>query len=445
MLEGEYKKNVYTLMLLSSLLCACGGAVQVQSTTNVPSASQSSPLTTARVGQGLIVGYQGWFGCPGDFEDNQDWVHWFSGAPGPASLLVDMFPDTAGLPPPALCDTGLRRNDGTALQVFSSQHPAVTDYHFGLMAQNHVGAVALQRFVTELQVDSHVRRVDNVLANVLSASQKYGVPFFISYDVSGADPNTVTQVIRADLKHLMAQFDVANASTYLHTNGKPVLQVWGFGIIDHPGTPAQAASLLDDLKSGSAGFPSSIVVGGVASHWRTLDQDSQSDPEWLSVYLSFDVLSPWTVGRYASDQEAMSYYAEVTAPDLSLTKAKGIGYLPVIFPGFSWRNLMTVRREPSMAILNQIPRSCGDFLRTQAHLLAQQGVGGTYLAMFDELDEATAMVPAVTQYSQLPEGAEGVYLDIDGCQLASDAYTKMIGEIAQSFSSQSILASTTLP
>jgi len=25
----------------------------------------------------LIVGYQGWFGCPNDFEDNKVWQHWF--------------------------------------------------------------------------------------------------------------------------------------------------------------------------------------------------------------------------------------------------------------------------------------------------------------------------------------------------------------------------------
>ena len=25
----------------------------------------------------VIVGYQGWFGCPNDFEDNKVWQHWF--------------------------------------------------------------------------------------------------------------------------------------------------------------------------------------------------------------------------------------------------------------------------------------------------------------------------------------------------------------------------------
>ncbi len=425
-------------MLIASLFSACGEPVQTQGN-NSPGAVRSLPIATVGI-QGLIVGYQGWFGCPGDFEDNQDWVHWFLGTPAGDSLVVDMFPDTAGLPPQALCDTGLLRNDGTPLQLFSSQNPAVTDYHFELMAQNHVAAVALQRFVTELEIGSHARRVDNVLANVLASSQKYGVPFFISYDVSGANPDTVIELLRSDLKHLMAAFDVTNAPTYLHDNGKPVLEIWGFGIVDHPGTPSEAADLLGDLKSGSNGLPASTVIGGVASHWRTLDGDSQSDPEWLSVYLSFDVLSPWTVGRYANDETAMNYNAEVTAADLARTKAQGIGYLPVIFPGFSWRNLMTATGDLSIAVLNQIPRDCGDFLRRQATLLAQQGSGTLYMAMFDELDESTAMMPAVAEHSALPAGAQGVYLDIDGCQLATDTYTKMLSEIEQIIASQSTLA-----
>ncbi|HEV2099596.1 MAG TPA: hypothetical protein VGR45_11810, partial [Stellaceae bacterium] len=24
----------------------------------------------------IIVGYQGWFGCPGDFPGNTSWLHW---------------------------------------------------------------------------------------------------------------------------------------------------------------------------------------------------------------------------------------------------------------------------------------------------------------------------------------------------------------------------------
>jgi hypothetical protein len=55
------------------------------------------------------------------------------------------------------------------------------------------------------------------------------------------------------------------------------------------------------------------------------------------------------------------------------------------------------------------------------------------------------MVPALAQSAALPEGAQGVYLDIDGCPLASDAYTKMLGEIAQMLPSQAAVASAAPP
>jgi hypothetical protein len=40
----------------------------------------------------LIVGYQGWFGCPKDFEDNNAWQHWFVKGVRPEHLTVDLLP-----------------------------------------------------------------------------------------------------------------------------------------------------------------------------------------------------------------------------------------------------------------------------------------------------------------------------------------------------------------
>ena len=46
------------------------------------------------------------------------------------------------------------------------------------------------------------------------------------------------------------------------------------------------------------------VMGGVPTNWRTLNSDSKTDPLWAAVYRSFDVLSPWAVGRYSTDAGA---------------------------------------------------------------------------------------------------------------------------------------------
>ena len=81
----------------------------------------------------LIVGYQGWFGCPGDFENNRNWQHWFVKRVSPETLTVDLLPALHGIDEADLCDTGLKRADGSAVKLFSSQNPRIVATHFRWM------------------------------------------------------------------------------------------------------------------------------------------------------------------------------------------------------------------------------------------------------------------------------------------------------------------------
>lgn len=379
----------------------------------------------------LIIGYQGWFGCPGDFQGNPGWSHWFNGTPAAGNFIVDMLPDTSGMAAEDLCETGLTRLDGTPLRLFSSQTPNVVAYHFALMAQQGASAVALERFVSELADPSLKARRDNVLRNVIRAAQSSGIKFFLSYDVSGADPATVTQTIRDDWQYLDASFGLTQDPNYLHDGGKPVLELWGFGIIGHPGTPVEVAALLTDLGAGNNGLRAATTIGGVAADWSTLDGDAQADPAWTGVYRKFDVLSPWTVGRYDDPETAASFYASNTGPDAIRAARDGKRLLPVIFPGFSWYNLMTQMGLPAMALINQIPRKCGSFVLAQSQILLAHGVNTAFVAMFDELNESTAMMPAAALADSFPQDVKGVYLDIDGCKLATDHFDSILGQLAR--------------
>jgi hypothetical protein len=52
----------------------------------------------------LMMGYQGWFLCPGDASPVNEWVHWFNNQrPSAASLTVEMWPDTSELDESELC------------------------------------------------------------------------------------------------------------------------------------------------------------------------------------------------------------------------------------------------------------------------------------------------------------------------------------------------------
>jgi hypothetical protein len=379
----------------------------------------------------LIVGYQGWFGCPGDFRANREWQHWFAGAPDRRTLTVDMLPSVAAYEPQDLCDTGVKARDGGTLKLFSSQNPRIVMKHFEWMQAQGIDGAAFQRFVSHTRDDELRLRSDHVLDNVRKAAERHGRVFFVTYDISGTAPETATADIRADWKHLNDQLAITNSPAYLTQHGKPIVQLWGFGFRDHPGSPNEAMQLIDDLKTGRGGLRAAAVVGGVPAGWRTLTGDSKPDPAWAAVYRSFDVISPWAVGRFADDAGADDFRRRFIEPDLAETRRLAIGYMPVVFPGFSWKNLMTVRAQPRRAIPNQIPRRCGAFFSHQVANVVEAGADSAYAAMFDEVDEGTALFKLEPRSGRAPPGWDIVALDADGCDLADDWYLRLAGEGAR--------------
>jgi hypothetical protein len=74
--------------------------------------------------------------------------------------------------------------------------------------------------------------------------------------------------------------------------------------------------------------------------------------------------------------------------------------------------------------LNQIPRNGGSFWWRQVYNAISSGCTMIYGAMFDEVDEGTAMFKIVTEQQGLPMQAQDrlVYLNIDGKSLPNDYY-----------------------
>lgn len=378
----------------------------------------------------LIVGYQGWFGCPNDFEDNQNWWHWFVNQPTLESLTVDMLPDVTVFSAKDLCDTGLPRVDGQGtVKLFSSQNANVVLTHFRWMQDYGIDVAAVQRFVSVLSNPKEKRRADNVLKNIMLAAQANQRDFFVVYDVSGANPDTVINDIRQDWRYLVNQIKITASPAYLKDKAKPLLELWGFGFTDRPGMPDEVMALQQDLKQGQNQLAAVTLIGGVPSYWRSLSGDSKSQIGWNQVYRNYDVISPWTVGRFADNYGADLFFKTVVYPDVIEAKRLGLQYMPVIFPGFSWHNLMINHHNPSRAILNQIPRRCGQFIQRQIDNLLKLNINSLYVAMFDEVDEATAMFPVENLSGVLPVGAKMVYLNQDGCNLPADWYLQILKNI----------------
>jgi hypothetical protein len=195
-----------------------------------------------------------------------------------------------------------------------------------------------------------------------------------------------------------------------------VVAVWGFGFAGRKDTPDQARQVINFFKAAGC-----TVVGGVPANWRTLRNDAQTDPAWAVVFRSFDVISPWSVGRYGDNAGADAFRQNVIAPDLAEATKAGREYMPVVFPGFSWHNL-------NGGPLNQIPRRGGDFYWHQVFNATAAGCTMIYCAMFDEMDEGTAMFKLAPTPAQLPAQGAFVPLDVDGVNLPSDWYLRLANE-----------------
>lgn len=402
-------------------LLFCGFALMI-----VPAAAIS--VSADGLSGRLVVGYQGWFGCPGDFEGNKDWQHWFANGVAADHLLVDVLPSVRSLEPSGLCDTGLIRADGQGtIKLFSAQSASVVAAHFQWMSDHGIDGAAVQRFITGLSDPAVRRRRDHVLKNEQGAAEATGRVFFVVYDISGADGSTVTAEVRRDWRHLAEELQVIASSAYLRDHGKPLVELWGFGVKGRPGAAADVKSLIEDLKLGKNGLAAATVIGGVPSGWRALEGDAAPEQQWASVFRAYDVISPWSVGRFADEAGADAFMKNSVEPDLAEVRRLGLRYLPVVFPGFSWSNLMKSRGKPEQAILNRTPRNCGRFMWRQFSNLLAAHVESLYVAMFDEVDEGTAIFPAETRSDKLPRGAGMVYLNQDGCQLPDDWYLRVTG------------------
>ena len=108
--------------------------------------------------------------------------------------------------------------------------------------------------------------------------------------------------------------------------------------------------------------------------------------------------------------------------DKLVTDAAGQGYAPVAWPGFSWANL---KGQP--ALLNQIPRLGGTFFWHQVAKLVDLGPQFLYVAMYDEVDEGTAMFKAAATVAEVPVSPGFLYLGIDGVALPSNWYLRLGG------------------
>ncbi|HQU41260.1 MAG TPA: glycoside hydrolase family 71/99-like protein [Pirellulales bacterium] len=400
--------------LLAALVGMPGDAVVIG---EEPLARDTPAVDATTLRRKVLCGYQGWFRCPGD-PAHEGWRHWSRDAKriGPDTLTFEMWPDLSEYDDdekyPAV---GFTYPDGKPAQLFSSANSKTIDRHFRWMRQYGIDGVFVQHFAVDLPggpaQDRYASR-QQVLQHVIEAAQKTGRAWALSYDIAGMPGDKMVEVLTADWKK-MVDAGVTAGPRYLQERGKPVVQVWGF-YRNSPGnamTPELAHRLIDFFKA--EGPYSAYLLGGGDWQWRR-------DPEWQKIVFRFDAYAPWNVGNYGKDAGGVAHASTAWwEADKRACEEHGVLWLPVVYPGFSWDNL---KRKPRGT--STIPRRGGEFFWEQFHELAKLDVAGVYIAMFDEVDEATA----IFKVSNTPP-TPGRFVTYDG--LPADWYLRLAGEGAK--------------
>lgn len=377
--------------------------------------------------KGLVMaGYQGWFNTPGD-GSGRGWHH-YNGRNGfrPGSCSVDLWPEVSEYK--KLYKTEFSFADGKPAYVFSSHDESTVDVHFRWMKEYGLDGVFMQRFITEIRNESGLKHFNKVLNSAMKSANKYERAICVMYDLSGMQPGEERLLLKdiAEISERYSLKDHAKNPSYLYHNGKPLVTVWGVGFNDNRRYGLkEVAHIIDGLKS--QGFS---VMLGVPTQWRALEGDTESDPRLHELIRKCDIMMPWFVGRY--NETTYPKYQKLVEEDIQWAKKNQVDYAPLVFPGFSWGNLKGKDHN------SFIPRNKGSFLWTQLTGAIRAGAEMIYVAMFDEIDEGTAIFKCA---QKVPVGKSTFVPIEEGVE--SDHYLKLVGEAAKILRKEKAIAYNT--
>ena len=377
----------------------------------------------------LMSGYQGWFRAPGDGSGGA-WGHWSpDGEFRPGHCKIDAWPDMSELDEDEKYPTPFKHADGSPATVFSSVKRKTVIRHFKWMKDYGLDGVFVQRFfdhAVELR-EGREKGALQVLSHCREAANLHGRAYALMYDLSGMHQGQ-EGVIIDDWKRLKGEMGLGADPAYQRHRGKPVVSVWGIGFPDRPDyTLKPCRTIVEFLKKEGL-----CVKLGVPTGWREqklerpyipfgkrdssyVDGDCQQNPLLHEIIKAADIVSPWAVDRVRSPQGATDLAQRVWAGDLDWCGKQGLEFIRVAFPGFSWNNMYP--QDP----FNMAPRLKGRLLWQMYVEAIKLGVPMLYQAMFDEVDEGTA----IFKCSNNPPVGESRFLDMDG--VPADHYLRLAG------------------
>lgn len=377
--------------------------------------SHTSSFTSYK---GLVMaGYQGWHDTPED-GSGRGWGHYLlRGAFGPGNIKIDLWPEEKEYK--KVYKTPFVHADSSVAYLPSDQDASTTDVRFKWMKEYGIDGVFMQRFIGNVRQNGITRdHFNKVLGDALMASQKYHRAIAVMYDFSGMRDSVDVPLFIKDWKNLVDSMKITsqgNKQTYLYHNGKPLVVLWGVGFNDgRKYTLKTVGKIIDFLKNDPVYGGCSVMLG-VPTYWREFGRDTDPNTQLHDVIKNVDIIHPWTIGRY-NNEETYNNYKSVQKGDIEWCKQNKVGYAATVFPGFSWSNLNP--KSP----FNQIPRNKGHFFWNQLKGAINNGAEMIYVAMFDEVDEGTA----IEKISQNPPVGASRFVTFE-VGIPSDYYLYLTG------------------
>ncbi|CAL1517941.1 glycoside hydrolase family 71/99-like protein [Chitinophaga sp. MM2321] len=409
-----------SLLLVAAVLLLCCQTLSAQ--------NKDSTQTTYPSFKGLVMaGYQGWFRAEGDGTSSRRHVYGDETRSG-----IDAWPDVSEYE--QTYATPFLLKDGSQARFFSSHDKSTVDLHFKWMQEYGVDGVFMQRFFQETKRDRKSRSESTtILSNALLAASKYKRAIAVMYDLSGLKgKGEDCSSIIDDWKYLVDEIGVTRQTgthTYLHENGKPVVVIWGVGFPDRPYDIRNIGleRVIDFLKNDPV-YGNCTVMLGVPTSWRELNADCIHDPYLHTLIRQADMVLPWTVQRFSPLlHNDMDRYRDLLISDMEWCRKNKVEYVPCVYPGFSWHNLSRYEFPDDVKPLGSIPRQGGRFYWQQLATAINAGASMIYVAMFDEVNEGTAIFkcsdnPPVTK-------TDVAFIGMDG--KPSDWYLWLTGEAAK--------------
>jgi len=409
------------------------------------------------------LGYQCWHFAKGDSRnshpdiDDSTWSHWFN-SPSTGSFTEihgDMWPDfgdyeAAGVP---LYETQMQYQSGAPVKVYSCWDYETVDLHVKWLADYGLKGVFFQRQSLNIHSPKKRAEADQVVLHLWRACEKYKVKFSMmpcnNYkDKPGDDVEAMRQQlvdnIIGDWKYIVDElrlpgkpdYRIIDSPMYMYQedtdgNPRPVIGLWGLGQDNRPMTAGDGQQIVDAFHNNDDYHV--YIMGGVPVTWRTEPKSSA----WVKIYKQIDMISPW---RTIFSIDSADSVQQRMRDDIAYCYENGMDYNPVVSAGASTRHL---RDEPDNR--NWQPRLAGQHFWNQVYEVARAYANHEktlglkrqslprflYLAMFDEIDEGTALYKQAETKKDLPVNDTGdpsgdlVPLNEDGTRLSSDFYLRL--------------------